>query len=361
MTPPPFFRQNVALAPLTTIGLGGSARLFATCTSVDQLRAALRYVISAGVPLQVFSGGSNVIFADEGFDGCILHVDLRGINVSQKPGEVIVRAAAGEPWDLFVARATEHGWGGVECLSGIPGSVGATPVQNVGAYGQEVAETITGIRALDVRTLKEISLSPEECGFSYRRSRFKGEGAGRFIITEVEYSLRPDAPAVIRYEELRRSVETAVDLSKLRPGTETLTAIRGAVIALRKSKSMVIDPTDENSRSVGSFYTNPVLSEGEFRQLQERWRASGGSASMPKFPSAHGIKVPAAWLVEHAGFSKGFRRGGAGISSNHALALVNRGGTTRELMGLAEEIREAVFATFGVRLEYEPVIVPFRP
>lgn len=355
------FRSDVPLAPFTTIGLGGPAKLFAQCGSVKEIGAALAHASRTGMPVQVFAGGSNVVFADEGFDGLVVNIALRGVKVRRKREAVLVTAAAGEPWDSFVARATESGWGGIECLSGIPGSVGATPVQNVGAYGQEVAESIVAVRALDRQTRREVEFTPEECRFSYRQSRFKSDDVDRFIITEVRFRLQPDATADIRYGELKTAVDISADLASLHPGAETLGAVRGAVIALRRKKSMVIDPADENSRSVGSFFVNPVVPETTLREIESRWQAEGGMTSVPRFPADGGAKVPAGWLVEHAGFGKGFRQGGAGISENHALALVNRGGTTRELKALAEEIQGVVLEKFGVRLEREPVYVPFRP
>lgn len=354
-------RHDVPLAPFTTIGLGGPARLFAQCATVKEIKEALAYASRGGIPVQVFAGGSNILFADEGFDGLVINVALRGVKARRKRDGVLVSAAAGELWDLFVARATESGWGGIECLSGIPGSIGATPVQNVGAYGQEVQETVVAVRALDRQTLAEVDFTPEECRFAYRQSRFKTEDAGRYIITGVQFRLRPDAPADIRYGELKTAVDVSVDLASLQPGAETLEAVRSVVIALRRKKSMVLDPADENSRSVGSFFVNPVVPESTFRQIEERWLGAGGTSPVPHFRADGGVKVPAGWLVENAGFRKGLRRGGAGISDNHALALVNCGGTMRELITLAQEIQESVAAKFGVRLEREPVIVPFKP
>jgi UDP-N-acetylmuramate dehydrogenase len=328
---------------------------------VQELGEALAYGSRTGTPVQVFAGGSNVVFADEGFDGLVIHVALRGVTSSREGDAVVVTAAAGEPWDPLVARATESGWGGIECLSGIPGSVGATPVQNVGAYGQEVRDTITCVRALDRTTGGKVDFTPDECRFSYRQSRFKSEDADRFIITEVRFRLRPEGSADIRYAELKAVLEAGVDLGSLRPGAETLAAIRGAVIGLRRKKSMVFDPADENSKSVGSFFVNPVVPEATLREIEQRWQGAGGTTPVPRFPAPRGVKVPAGWLVEHAGYVKGYRKGGAGVSENHALALVNRGGTAKELTRLASDIQQAVLTKFGVQLEREPVYVPFRP
>jgi len=359
--PPSFIRHNVRLADHTTIGLGGPARLFAPCESVEKIRAALAYADAAGLPVQVFAGGSNIIYADEGFDGLVLQVGLRGVATKEDPAGVDVVVSAGEPWDPLVSRAVRHGWGGIECLSGIPGSVGATPVQNVGAYGQEVHETVVSVRAIDRITLNETAFAAKECGFGYRQSRFKGGDLDRFIITEVRFRLRPNAAADIRYPELRNAIDQAGGSSLLQSGKDALTAVRSAVLSLRRKKSMVVDPEDSNSRSVGSFFTNPLVTEEQFRQIALRWQKAGDGSPVARFSTPGGVKVPAAWLVEKSGFTRGFRSGGAGISQNHSLALVNCGGTTRDIIILAGMIQQSVFETFGVRLEREPVVVPFRP
>jgi UDP-N-acetylmuramate dehydrogenase len=339
---------NVVLAPYTTMGLGGPARWFARCTSVDDLRESLTFAQREGLPVQVFSGGSNVIFADEGFDGLALNVALRGFRAEESRDIALLTVASGEPWDGVVGRAAGNGWGGIECLSGIPGSTGGTPVQNVGAYGQDVGETLTSVRALDRRTLTEREFSRDECGFGYRESRFKGSDAGLFIITEVRFRLKRNLPPEIRYAELARELDS-IQRERLTP-----TDVRTAVIALRRRKSMVVDTADENSRSVGSFFTNPVVTKGLFEE-----RLKG--VPVPVFPAPGGIKLSAAWLVEHSGFPKGFRKGGAGISEHHALAIVNRGGKTADVISLAAEIEERVYAKFGIRLEREPVVVRYRP
>ena len=330
-------RENIALASLTTMGLGGPARYFAECTTLPDMRTCLMWALGEGLPVQVIGGGSNVLFADSGYRGLVLKMGFTGMTFSGDTVEV----AAGEDWDSFVQCCVERGLAGVECLSGIPGSVGGTPIQNVGAYGQEVKDTIVEVRALDRLTLSETSFAPAECDFAYRQSRFKGANGKRFIVTSVTYRLDPSGQPQIRYPELRRHLTDA---------QPTLAAVRDAVLALRRSKSMVIDPQDPNARSVGSFFLNPVVSAAAFAALQDRY------PSIPHFPDAAGVKVPAAWLVEQAGFHKGLQRGGVGISERHALALVNRGGTTRQVLALAGEIRDAVEQTFGIRLVQEPVL-----
>jgi len=333
---------DVPLAPMTTIGLGGRARWLARCSDAGELRDALSFAAREGLPVQVFSGGSNIIFADEGFEGVAVNVGLRGIRSEESSGEIRLAAGAGEPWDGVVALAVEKGWGGIECLSGIPGSTGGTPVQNVGAYGQEVAETLTSVRALDRVTLAEREFTREECAFGYRESRFKREDADRYIITEVTFLLGKNRKPEIRYAELRKEIDA-------RGGDLSLRAVRGAVIGLRRKKSMVVDPSDGNSRSVGSFFTNPVVSKEFFEsRLKE--------TPVPTYPAPGGVKLSAAWLVEHAGFPRGFTKNGAGISDNHALAIVNRGGKTADVLALASEIEKGVEMKYGVRLRREAVV-----
>ncbi len=355
--PPFLLQENVPLASWTTIGLGGPARFFFSATGVEELCQALAWARDEGLPVHILGGGSNTIFADEGYPGLVLHIALRGVEVHKAGEWVEVTAAAGEPWDELVRTCVEQGWGGVECLSGIPGQVGATPVQNVGAYGQEVAETLVFLVALDRQTLREVRFSGPECGFGYRRSRFKEEDRGRYVITSVTYRLAVEGRPAVRYAELRRYLEEHTDLAALGSGRPALLAVREAVLALRRSKSMLVDPDDPHSRSAGSFFLNPTLTPDRARRLEERWRALGGEEPLPFFPSAEGIRVPAAWLVEQAGFRRGYRHGHVGISAHHALALVNYGGTMGELLNLAEEIREAVYARFGLWLEVEPEIV----
>lgn len=351
------FREDVPLAPYTTIGLGGRARYFVECHTVDEVRAAIRVAAEQGFPLHVLGGGSNTIFRDEGFDGVVLKTAMKGLHVLRDGGEVKMSIAAGEEWDVFVRFCVSSGFGGVECLSGIPGLVGAAPMQNIGAYGQEVAETIVEVKALDRKKLEEVHFSNEECRFDYRRSRFNMDDANAFVVTEVTFRLHPEGKAVVRYPELQRFMQAHTDVASLKPGREQLSAVREAVLALRRKKSMVVDPSDPHSRSVGSFFKNPLLSQADVEALRARCRLLG-IASPPTFPSTQNVKVPAAWLVEQAGFVKGYRKGGIGVSARHSLALVNYGGNTRELLALAQEIQSTVREKFGIHLEWEPVIVP---
>ncbi len=350
-------RQDVPLDKYTTIGLGGRAKYFATCRSVADLRDGLTYARETGLPVQVLGGGSNILFADHGFEGLVLKIDLRGLHLDAPGDGINVTVGAGEPWDPFVQTCITRGLAGLECLSGIPGSVGATPIQNVGAYGQEVSDTVFSLQALDRTSLEQVRFQGTDCAFRYRYSRFKDQDRERYVITQVTYRLQPQGRPEIRYPELARQIQSQVDLKTLPPGRPALEAVRKVVLALRRRKSMLFDPNDPDARSVGSFFLNPILTPDQLRRLQARWAAGGESSPIPAFEAAKGIKVPAAWLVEQAGFHKGYCHKGAGISSKHALALVNRGGTTRQLMALANAIQGAVHDRFGIHLEIEPVLV----
>jgi UDP-N-acetylmuramate dehydrogenase len=341
----------VELSAHTTLRLGGPAARLVEAATDDELVAAVRQADAAGEPVLVLAGGSNVVVSDDGFRGLVVLVVTRGI---EREGD-IVRAAAGEPWDAFVAHCVAQGLAGVECLSGIPGSVGATPIQNVGAYGQEVSDTIVSVRALDRRSGDVVALSAAECAFSYRSSRFKRDPQ-RWVVLGATYALRPGAQSMpIRYAELARALGAEVG------DTAPLGAVRNAVLALRRGKGMVLDPRDADSVSAGSFFTNPILESGAFAALEARARERlGDDARVPAFPEPDGrIKTSAAWLIERAGFAKGHGDpAGIAISSKHVLALTNRGaGTTDELVGLAREIADGVEAAFGVRLVPEPVFV----
>ncbi len=351
--------RDVPLASYTTLGLGGPAQRFAPVAGLEQLRTALIYALENQLPVCILGGGSNLVFADEGYAGLVIRLGMRGITMQEEGPSVYVSAAAGEPWDDLVQACVDHGLAGIECLSGIPGSVGATPIQNVGAYGQEVSETIVALTALDRRDLQVVEFAGDECGFGYRRSRFKGPDRGRYVVTAVTYRLCPNGRPRVRYPELARYLEDGGDLAGLADGRPALQAVRKAVLGLRRRKSMLYDPNDPYSRSVGSFFLNPVLSAAQWQRLEERWRGVGGDGPIPSFDTPDGVKVPAAWLVEQAGFERGYLRGGVGISVNHALALVNYAGTTRELLKLAAEIREGVADRFGVHLEIEPEVVPY--
>jgi UDP-N-acetylmuramate dehydrogenase len=334
----------------------GPAALYTEARSVDDLRGLLAWARSRSVRTCILGGGSNVVVEDVGFDGLVVRIASRGIDLGSYGGRPVVTVAAGEPWDDLVAWCVARGLAGVECLSGIPGLVGAAPIQNVGAYGQEVAETIVALDALRVSDGTMRRFSNSECRFSYRDSVFKREARGEWVVTAVAFALRDGGEPAVRYPDLRRQLDEAgVD----RP---SLADVRQAVIAVRAAKGMVVDPADPDSRSAGSFFTNPVLPDEDMPFVLRRVEAALGPStaeSMPRWAGADGrTKLSAAWLIERAGFCRGFVRGRAGTSTKHALAIVNRGGATaREILGLATEIRDGVERIFGVRLEMEPVVV----
>jgi UDP-N-acetylmuramate dehydrogenase len=331
------------LSELTTLRLGGPAGALVEARTEDELVEAGR---GDGLLL---AGGSNLVIADEGWPGTVVRVLTRGVAQREADGRVELTAAAGEEWEPFVARCVAEGLAGVECLSGIPGSIGATPIQNVGAYGQEVAETITAVRVLDRRGGDVADLPPEACGFAYRSSAFK-RTPGRWVVLSVTFALeRRELSAPLGYAELVRTLD-------VRPGEGApLAEVREAVLGLRRGKGMVLDAGDPDTVSAGSFFTNPILSEDEFAALERR-----APERPPGFPEEDGrVKTSAAWLIERAGFTRGYGNSeGIAISSKHTLALTNRGGgTTAELLALAREIAGGVEARFGVRLEPEPTLM----
>jgi UDP-N-acetylmuramate dehydrogenase len=344
----------VRLADHTTIRLGGPARDFVPAGTEEDLIEAVSAVDARGEPLLILGGGSNLVVADEGFDGTVVQVAIEGVNLDGALGTVTV--AAGEDWDAVVARTIAEGLAGLECLSGIPGLAGATPIQNVGAYGQEVGETITQVRAYDRDAHQIRVLGRESCGFGYRTSRFKRDEARRLVVLSVTFRLAAGKlSAPVRYAELAAALGVA--LGDRVPAEQA----RAAVLELRRRKGMVIDPADPDTRSVGSFFVNPVLAAAELRVVEAAARARcGAGTTVPRFGAGGGlVKVPAAWLIERAGFARGYSQGdGARISSKHTLALVNPGSaTTAGLMALAREIRDGVFDAFGVSLTPEPVLV----
>lgn len=339
--------ENIPLAPLTTFGIGGPARWFVSAASEDEIAEAASWARARRVPLFVLGGGSNLLVAEAGFDGLVVHVALRGIAMEQGT----VSAAAGESWDHCVEQAVQASWAGIECLAGIPGTVGGTPVQNVGAYGQEVAPVIERVRAFDLEQRRFIQFSAAECGFSYRRSRFNTGDRGRFIVTRVNFRLTPGGAPTLRYPELRRAVEAA------HPGAEpSLAQVAAIVRRIRQSKGMLIVEGDPDCRSAGSFFKNPIVDEDQANRIAFLTRKDP-----PRYSEGEGkVKLSAAWLIEQAGFSRGYGEGKAGISSRHTLALVNRGGATAsEMLNLAARIHAAVEKKFGVELQPEPVFVGF--
>jgi UDP-N-acetylmuramate dehydrogenase len=334
------------LADHTTLRLGGPARSWVRAETEQDLVDAVRTCDEAGEPVLVLAGGSNVVVADEGFEGTVVEVATRGITADHEGddpacGGVVVTVAAGESWDPFVEHAVGRHWVGVEALSGIPGSVGATPVQNVGAYGQEIAQTLASVRVWD-RVLRGVrTFAAADCRFGYRTSRFKAD-PGRHVVLDVTFQLRQgELGAAVTYAELAGTL--GVDLGERAPTAE----VRRAVLELRRRKGMVLDPADHDTWSAGSFFTNPVVPPGDVPEGAPAWPQPDGT-----------VKTSAAWLIERAGYGKGYGEGAARLSTKHTLALTNRGGaTTAELLALAREIRDGVEQRFGIRLVNEPVLV----
>lgn len=343
--------HDAPLAPLTTFRLGGPATRLVTATTDAEVIDAVREADDTGTPLLLIGGGSNLVIGDKGFDGTALHIATRGFSLDGTTLEL----AAGEIWTDAVARTVEAGLAGVECLAGIPGSAGATPIQNVGAYGQEVSSTITEVIAYDRRSGETVTLTNSDCGFSYRHSRFKAEPE-RYVVLRVRFGLE-DADglsAPLRYAETARALG-------VEPGERVpLTEARDTVLKLRAGKGMVLDPEDHDTWSAGSFFTNPILTDEEFAVFRARVdERLGTGAEPPAFPAGEGrIKTSAAWLIDKAGFTKGYGTGPARISTKHTLALTNRGdATTEDLLALAREVVTGVHDAFGVTLVNEPVTV----
>ncbi len=345
--------ENVPLAPMTALGVGGAARFFCEARSEQDVREALIFARERELPVFVMGGGSNLVIADSGFAGLVLKIALLGISQRSLGGEgVRFDVAAGEHWDAFVAGTVQSRFAGLECLSGIPGTVGGTPIQNVGAYGQEVSETISEVRALQVATLESVVLSNADCQFAYRSSRFNSVDRGEFIVTRVSFCLVQGGKPKVAYGDLQDHFANHAD-------EPSLAETREAVLEIRRRKAMVIEPGAEESRSVGSFFKNPVIGEQQYVDLAKRLSARG--LQLPSYAAGEQRrKIPAAWLVEQAGFHKGYAKGTVGISRHHALALVNRGGATAaEIVALKDEIQERVRDEFGIELQTEPVFVGF--
>ncbi len=345
-------QENVSLAPLTTMKVGGPARYFVESKTIAEVQGAVALARSRNLPLFALGGGSNLVVSDTGWPGLVLKVGITGIDERNENGTAIFEVGAGEEWDKFAARAVARNCAGVECLSGIPGSVGGTPVQNVGAYGQEVAETIESVLTLDLRDDQIRELCGEACGFSYRTSIFNTGESGRYIILRVTYGLTPGGQPRIDYADLKRHFSGWQQIP-------TLADTREAVRRIRASKAMLITPGDADARSVGSFFKNPVLSSEQHEDLSRRAAARG--LQIPSYPALDAQhKISAAWLVEHSGFSKGYDSGRVGISSKHALAIVNRGGATAaDVVALKEHIQHRVQEIWGICLQPEPVFVGF--
>lgn len=340
-------QENFSLAPLTTLKIGGKARFFVRAETESQVAAAFNFAEENDFPLFVLGGGSNVLVADEGFDGLVLQIAIKGVEIS---GD-LVTAQAGEDWDGLVRLCVENDLQGVECLSGIPGLTGGTPVQNVGAYGQEVSETITRLRVFDRKSKEILELSNADCEFSYRASIFNTSAKNRFIVLSVAFALTKNGAPKIAYKDLQAY------FGDQKPN---LNETREAVLAIRRAKSMVIDERDPNARSAGSFFKNPIVTRDKFSEIVEI-ASEFGAASVPSFVvDEKTVKIPAAWLIENAGFHKGYIKNGAGISTLHTLAIINCGGASaKDVIALKNEIQTKVMEKFGIELKPEPIFIGF--
>lgn len=338
-------QKDVSLAPFTTFGVGGPARFFVQATNEHDVVETVKFASENALPLFILGGGSNILVSDSGFNGIVLQIAIAGIQANPREGGVFVEVGAGENWDGFVQYCVENDLAGVECLSGIPGFAGGTPVQNVGAYGQDVAETIRWVKCLDRESSQIVMLDNSECEFAYRESIFNTQYRDRFIVLSVTFELLKGGSPKLVYREL------ADHFSSQKP---TIQEVRDAVLKIRRSKSMVLDPLDRNSKSAGSFFKNPIVSEEKLEKLRTL------DHLIPSFEYGEMFKIPAAWLIEKAGFHKGFTLGRAGISSNHSLAIVNCGNSTAaEILALKDLIQEAVATKFGIELRPEPIFVGF--
>jgi UDP-N-acetylmuramate dehydrogenase len=347
---------GVVLAGRTTMGVGGPARGWLDAHDDEELLQGLEWAHARTLAVTALGGGSNVVCADRGIEALVLRPRHAGLAATVSGGEATVEAGAGVGWDSLVGWTVARGYAGLECLSGIPGDVGAAPIQNLGAYGQEVADSVVAVRVIDRATGGSARLGAAECRFGYRDSIFKAEAAGRWLVVGVTFRLRVGGEPLVRYPEL----EQALAASHTGP---TLGAVRDAVIALRRSKSLLLDERDPNGQSAGSFFVNPVVPAPLADEVAERARRLGATEPLPRHPAgAELVKLPAAWLIERAGLGRGTRRGRVGLSTRHALAIVNLGGATAaEVLAFAIEIRARVGEVFGVALAVEPQLLGFTP
>lgn len=344
--------KNVSLSELTTLKIGGEARFFAAATDENQIVEALDFADKSNLKTFILGGGSNVLISDEGFGGLVLQIALKGISTFAENGKTVnLSVGAGEDWDSFCEFCVGKNLQGVECLSGIPGLIGGTPVQNVGAYGQEVSGTIITVRCFDRKSAEFVELTNAECGFAYRTSIFNTSEKNRYIVTAVTFALRPGGEPNIVYKDLREFFGDK---------TPTLPETRQAVLRIRAAKSMVINAADPNSKSAGSFFKNPIVTREKYTEIENRAKLSG-IESVPFFKAdAENVKIPAAWLIENSGFDKGHRRGTVGLSTKHTLAIVNFGGAAaKDILELKSEIQAKVKKIFGVELLPEPIFVGF--
>jgi UDP-N-acetylmuramate dehydrogenase len=353
------FLEHLSLAPYTTLGVGGAARWFAMATTEEDVVEAVHFARARQAPLFVLGGGSNLLVAESGFAGVVLQMGMKGVEVH---GDLL-RVAAGENWDAFVQTTVDRDLAGVECMAGIPGTVGGTPVQNVGAYGQEVAETITTVRAFDTKTDAFLEMPSSACGFAYRTSLFNTTEKNRYIVTRVDFRLVPHGAPRLSYADLARRFagQAKPTLREVADAVRAIRAAKGMVTSAPDAEGRYSEERDPDTRSAGSFFRNPVVEASALARVAQA--ASKSEADVPHWAVGEGagegrIKLPAAWLIEQAGFPRGYAMGRAGISSRHTLALINRGGASaREIAALRDRIAAVVQERFGIAMEQEPVSV----
>lgn len=344
--------ENVSLAEFTTLKIGGRARFFLSASSENDVAEAVRFADRNKLKLFILGGGSNVLIADSGFNGLVLQIALKGVSTKpKKNGVVEVKANAGEDWDEFVAFCVGENLQGVECLSGIPGFVGGTPVQNVGAYGQEISEIVAAVRCFDRKNEKIVELTHERCRFAYRASVFNTTEKERYIVLSVNYVLRAGGEPKIVYKDL---------INYFGGRKPDLLETRQAVLRIRAEKSMVLNPSDPNSKSAGSFFKNPIVTTEKLAEIVERAKKIN-IERVPSYPcDGQTVKIPAAWLIEQSGFQKGYRRGKTGLSTKHTLAIVNfHEARAVDVIALKDEIQTKVKEIFDVELLPEPIFVGF--
>jgi UDP-N-acetylmuramate dehydrogenase len=345
-------QEQVPLAPFTTLRIGGPARFFCEVTSEAALLEAVEFSRQRSLKIFVLGGGSNLLISDAGFDGLVIHLAIvTPTEMEQTSGQIEYKVAAGTDWDAFVLQVCEQGITGVECLAGIPGLVGGSPIQNIGAYGQEAADTIRSVRALDLQTLEFVTLPHDACGFAYRQSIFNTTQRDRYIVTEVVFRFNPSATPKLTYADLTRHFAAQIEAGQ----TPTPMLIYQAVREIRHGKGMLLVEGEQDCRSAGSFFKNPIVPATTLAHIASVLNLE--PANIPHWPAPAGqIKLPAAWLLERAGFHKGFALGEAGISSRHTLALINRGqATSHDIATLRDTIQQEVGVRFNIRLEQEPV------
>jgi UDP-N-acetylmuramate dehydrogenase len=346
-------KENHPLRSLTTFYAGGDARYYAAVSSEEDIVNALDFAKNRDIPVFVLGGGSNLLVSDQGFPGLVIHNVMRGFESNQDGGHMVVSVSGGESWQELVDRCVAAGWQGFECMAGIPGTVGAAPVQNIGAYGQEVSETVIGVETVDIETGEVVVFGNEECGFGYRKSIFNAGEAGRYIVTGVDFRLTVNGSPRVRYRELAEKIGTDKDL--------TLSKVRDTVLNIRGEKGLLTGDGRESVRSAGSFFRNPIVTKGEFGRLEERVMAAGGCREWA-WPFEQGkIKISAACLIQCAGFIRGYRRGNVGISPRHTLIIINYGGASAdEIAAFAADVQKKVVDEFGVLMMPEVKFIGFQ-